>query len=78
MSKAFAVSDEDLARQAIIEFMTTRNLDPAEPSTNEIVLMAWKLAGVTGIPIHKARLLIARALKYINESNSSRSSAISP
>ncbi len=71
------ITHDALARLAVTEFMSTRNLDPTAPTGNEIVLMAWKLAGVTGLPIHKARMLITKALKSINESNPGCTAAIS-
>jgi len=67
-----------LAHRVISEFISTRNLDPAAPSDAEIFTMMWKLAGVTGLPPHRARALITRALKEFNESNSNRVTAISP
>ena len=67
-----------LAHQVISEFIATRNLDPSAPTDAEIFTMMWKLAGVTGLPPHRARALITAALKEFNESNSNRVTAISP
>lgn len=67
-----------LAHQVISEFIATRNLDPAAPSDAEIFTMMWKLAGVTGLPPHRARALITAALKGFNEPHSNRTPAISP
>lgn len=67
-----------LAHQVISEFVSTRNLDPSAPTDAEIFTMMWKLAGVTGMPPHRARALITAALKGFNESHSNRTPAISP